>query len=210
MITFADMQIFTGIAILISGFSSLRSGLSSYHWQLIVHLAWFSSITHLSALSFLRHYLHNRKKERALRITLMLVLLILLSVAVGPTGHFEWEMWGVGRPARCSFHEQMDTSTAAFQSMITTITLLIYGYLIRIAKMIRKSANGLRAVSFRWKINAIRMSQDWNPCVEGSFDKQILEYLKPIVISFYRVIHIQVDLLTSFLAEVNSSWEPIG
>ena len=199
------MQIFTGIAILISGFSSLRSDLSSYHWQLIVQSAWFASITHLSALSFLRHYLHNRKKERALRLTLMLVMLILLCVAVGLTGHFEWILWGFRTPAKCSFRKRMDTNTTAFQLMITTIALLIYGYIIRIAKMIRKSANGMRAVSFRWKSNAIRMSQDWNPSVEGSFDKQILEFFKPIVISFYRVIHIQVDLLTSFLAEVSSS-----
>ena len=53
------------------------------------------------------------------------------------------------------------------------------------------------------------MSQDWNPGVEGPFGKQILEFFKPIVISYYRVIHIQVDLLTSFLAEVNSSWGSI-
>ena len=204
MITFADIQIFSGIAILISGFSSLRSGLSSYHWQLIVQLAWFASITHLSALSFLRHYLHNHKKERIWRITLMLVLLILLCVAVEPTGHFEWHRWGAGTPAKCSFQKRMDTSTTAFQSMIITIALLIYGYLIRIAKMIRKSANGIRAVSFRWKSNVIRMSQDWNPGVEGPLGKQILEFSKPIGISFYRVIHIQVDLLTSFLAEVSS------
>ena len=203
------MQIFTGIAILISGFSSLRCDLSSYHWQLIVQLAWFAAITHLSALSFLRHYLHNRKKERTWRITLMLVLLILLSVAVGPTGQFEWSRWGPGTPAKCSFHKRMSTGTTAFQSMIITIAMLIYGYLIRIAKMIRKSANGLRAVSIRWENNAIRISQDWNPGVEGAFSKQIREFLKPIGISFYRVIHIQVDLLTSFLAEVGSSWESI-
>ena len=209
MITFADMQIFTGIAILISGFSSLRCDLSSYHWQLIVQLAWFASITHLSALSFLRHYLHNHKTERTLRITLMLVLLVLLSVAVGPTGHFEWStgIWGRSMPAKCSFHKRMNTSTTAFQSMIITITLLIYGYLIRIAKLFKNSANGLRAVSFRWKSNAIRMSQDWNPGAEGLFCRGIF---KPIVISFYRVIHIQVDLLTSFLAEVSRDWEPIG
>ena len=139
-----------------------------------------------------------------MRITPMLVLLILLSVAVGPTGHFEWSSWGPGTPAKCSFYERMSTGTTAFQSMIITIALLIYGYLIRIAKMIKKSANGLRAVSFRWKSNAIKMSQDWNPGIQGPIGKQILEFFKPIGISFYRVIHIQVDLLTSFLAEVSS------
>ena len=139
-----------------------------------------------------------------MRLTLMLALLILLSVAVGPTGHFEWSEWGTGTPALCSFHLGMSTGTTAFQSMVITITLLIYGYLIRIAKMIKKSANGLRAVSFRWKCNAIRMSQNWNPGIKGPFGKQILEFFKPIVISFYWVIHIQVDLLTSFLAEVSS------
>ena len=202
MITFADIQIFTGIAILISGFSSLQCGLSSYHWYLIAQLAWFASITHLSTLSFLRHYLHNHETERTWRITLMLVLFILLSVAVGLTGYFDWDMWEPGMPAMCFFHKHMSTNTISFQSMIITIILLIYSYLIRITKMVRKAANRLRAVSFHWRYIAIRMSQDWNPGIKGPIRKQILEFLKPIVISFYRVIHIQVDLLASFLAEV--------
>ena len=51
----SDQQLVTGIALLASGYSQLSYGLSSYHWQLIVYLAWFSSLTHLTTLTALRY-----------------------------------------------------------------------------------------------------------------------------------------------------------
>lgn len=53
----SDLQILTGISILISGYAQLECGLSCYHWQVLVYLAWFSSLTHLSCLTLLRNYL---------------------------------------------------------------------------------------------------------------------------------------------------------
>ncbi|KAK0742978.1 hypothetical protein B0T18DRAFT_447808 [Schizothecium vesticola] len=74
IIMFADIQIVTGIAILIGGYSTLPCGISAYHWQLVVDLAWFSSVTHLAALTFLRRYLHNRPVEKWCRVAFMLRL----------------------------------------------------------------------------------------------------------------------------------------
>ncbi|WQF80709.1 hypothetical protein CDEST_05723 [Colletotrichum destructivum] len=90
MLSLADAQLITGISILVSGFWSLKHGpgLSAYHWKMVVSLAWFSSVTHLSALTFLRSYLAKHPAGRLWRLGLMLILLVLLSVAFIPTGHF--------------------------------------------------------------------------------------------------------------------------
>lgn len=74
---------------MLGGYISLKCGssdLSIFHWEIIVHLAWFSSITHLAGLNCIRHYWRAHPWERNLRITLILVLLVLLLTALIPTG----------------------------------------------------------------------------------------------------------------------------
>src|SRR5262245_30221215 len=84
----SDIQIWTGLSILISGFSQLSCGISSYHWLLLVCLAWFSSLTQLACLTMLRNYLYNRPAERIWRLCAMGVFAVLLIVAYIPAGHF--------------------------------------------------------------------------------------------------------------------------
>lgn len=86
----SDLQIITGTSILISGYVQLRCGLSAFHWQVIVLLAWFSSITHLSCLTFLRNHLYNRPAERTWRLIAMGLMLLMLLVAMVPTGGYRW------------------------------------------------------------------------------------------------------------------------
>ncbi|KXH37099.1 hypothetical protein CSIM01_00161 [Colletotrichum simmondsii] len=90
IITLADAQLITGIAIILSGYYALAKGLSTYHWQMVVCLAWFSTMTHLSALTFLRTYLHNHPAGRLWRLLLMSLLTALLAVSFVPTGHFNF------------------------------------------------------------------------------------------------------------------------
>lgn len=90
VLALADSQLIAGIAILTSGYYSLTCGLSVYHWQTVVHLGWFSCLTHLSTLSALRTYLHLNKAARAWRLFLMTVLAILVFLAFIPTAHFEF------------------------------------------------------------------------------------------------------------------------
>jgi arginine exporter protein ArgO len=86
----SDLQIVTGLSILISGFSQLHCGLSTYHWQVLVYLAWFSSLTHLCCLTFLRNYLFNHPGQRLWRLVSMFVIVLMLVVALVPTGYFDW------------------------------------------------------------------------------------------------------------------------
>jgi len=147
IVGFADLQIMTGIGILISGILPTICGLQAYHWQVIVHLAWFSSITHLSALSFLRHYLINRRRQYYVRGILMVILAGLLGRAVGLAGHFDWEdpnkraKVAPSHYARCVFMEEMDPETLAFESMVFDLMLIAYGYTIRLLKTWKQASN---------------------------------------------------------------------
>lgn len=88
----SDLQLITGLAIISSGFAQLRCGISAYHWQRIVHLAWFSSITHLSCLTCLRDYFYEHRWAQLWRIPGMVTLIIMLVVALVPTAHYAWEI----------------------------------------------------------------------------------------------------------------------
>lgn len=91
MLSMSDIQIITGISILVSAAVQLDGGLSCYQWQVVVYLAWFSSLTHLSGLTLLRNYLYNRPAERIWRLCSMAVLIIMLMFAFVPTANYKWE-----------------------------------------------------------------------------------------------------------------------
>jgi hypothetical protein len=76
---------------MISGYHSLGCGLSAYHWQQLVHLAYFACLTHMAALTSLRSHFHHDPTSRLLRFPLMTALVIMLVVAFIPTGHFQFD-----------------------------------------------------------------------------------------------------------------------
>lgn len=82
-----DTQVVTSIAIVLSAYVQLPCGLSVYHWEMIVDLAWFSALTHLATLTSLRHYFRRRPAMAVSRVILMGITLVLLVSALGPTGY---------------------------------------------------------------------------------------------------------------------------
>ncbi|KAF1998801.1 hypothetical protein P154DRAFT_438573 [Amniculicola lignicola CBS 123094] len=86
----SDAQLVTGLAILISGYSQLKCGISAYHWAIMVYVAWFSSFTFLSAMTFLEGYFQTNNTLRIIRIFFMFVLASLMIVALLPTGSHNW------------------------------------------------------------------------------------------------------------------------
>lgn len=86
----SDLQILTGMSILISGYLQLKCGISCYHWQMIVGLAWFATITNFGCLSFLRRHLYNHQGERTLRLLGMGCIVTMLIVALVPTANYAW------------------------------------------------------------------------------------------------------------------------
>ena len=86
LLTYTDSQIITGIAILLAGYCQLACGISVYHWQVVVNLAWFSSLTHVASLAVLRKYFRKRPVLVNCRLAAMGINLVLVGVASCKSG----------------------------------------------------------------------------------------------------------------------------
>lgn len=153
VLMFSDQQAVTGIALLASGYAQLNSGtgIDSYHWQIMAYLVWFSSLTHLTTLMVLRQYFLNNPAARVGRALLMLATVVMLGVALLPSGDYLW-FTGDGHhtiqssaaiPAVCYFqrfglreyndHIKLASVPGAF--MVISILVLASGYLSRLLKL---------------------------------------------------------------------------
>jgi hypothetical protein len=148
VLMFSDLQIITSLAILSAGFSQLHCSISSYHWQLLVYTAWFSSVTHLTTLTMIRHYFRrNNTIVRNVRVFLMLCVLVMLTVALLPTGHRKWistvdDTSTAGAPAMCYMTDLsgLDTASPQTDAMIFSIIVLWTSYITRVIKLYATSS----------------------------------------------------------------------
>lgn len=175
----SDIQIITGISIVISGATQLKCGISTYQWQVLVYLAWFSSVTHLSCLTLLRNYLHQRPAERIWRLVCMFILVVLLSLSFLPTANYRWQYAppnGSGRPAPQDYaicylrpvsrlNEVDDDSPTLFPNdhsfsehaiiaMSISVILMSVGFFSRVVKLYQSPATFL-SKTVRGKISSI-------------------------------------------------------
>ncbi|KIL88806.1 hypothetical protein FAVG1_08055 [Fusarium avenaceum] len=207
VLMFADIQIFTALAILISAFVSLGCDIVAYHWQYMIYLAWLASVTHMASLSFLRNHLAKNPIKCIWRLTAMTVIQVLLSVAVGLSTTFDGDPWRAeegGRPAICYFKERPNTKSVAFQSAIKIIILLIWGLAIRIAKMFEGFEGGLRRIASKLYQQSKERQHGTGGTTTDAWDPQshtLGSLLKPFLIALLAMLSIQIDLFTSFLAE---------
>lgn len=167
-----DAQIVTGLAILIGAYSEVNCGLSIFHWHMVVRLAWFASVTHLTTLTFLRRYIHDNRGIRIFRLFFMLALMLMLAVALIPTGgecglenytpyfpsldNYYVEQYNKlppvypGSPAKCCFMAMSDRagfigySQNNFDVMIISEALLIGSSFTRVFKLFRSSSEFLK------------------------------------------------------------------
>ena len=151
VLMFSDQQVVTGIAILVAGFSQLHCGLASFHWKIIVALAWFSSLTHLTTLTVLYQYFRDNPVIRNWRAAFMLITVILLGTALVPTGNRKWP-GTIEVPTLCFFDElAVDRSGYGAReqetiSMFIIICFLLISYVTRIIKLSKRSSDFTR----RW------------------------------------------------------------
>lgn len=173
VLTFSDQQVVTGIALLSSGFAQLNSGIDSYHWQILVYLVWFSSLTHLTTLTMLRQYFQEHAVSRLWRAVLMMITIIMLVCALLPTKDSLWlagslietDIEGeyelgpfIGIPALCFYRRlgshgddsEYDSRASSYSkaSMGVSVTILISGYLTRIIKLSSRATQTSR----RWLV----------------------------------------------------------
>ena len=147
----SDQQLVTGISLLASGYSQPTCNLSSYHWQILVYLCWFSTLTHLTTLTILREYLQENSGIRTWRVLLMLVTFVLLVIALLPTGDSKWLFWPPldpspytdGVPVLCFFkmlgiggrENRWTSDPDQTSSMVISIVVLCFGYMTRLIKI---------------------------------------------------------------------------
>ena len=143
-LAFSDQQCIIRITILLNGYSQLSlkntKPITVYNWQIAVDLAWFSSITHLTTLTCLRHYFRQRRALSTFKIACMAVNAGILAVSIGSTG---WVSSNQGVPALCLFdtswiRQDIDAPSAAiYNDLYTAITatFLAFSYLTRIIQL---------------------------------------------------------------------------
>ena len=217
----SDQQLVTGIAILAGAYSQLHCGkISAYHWQLIVYLAWFSSLTYLTTLTVLRQYFREHPTIRAWRVSLMLIVALLLSVALLPTGRRDWRYldnhifdgvltdrsnFAGGVPALCAFrdlgpdkYEPTTTSTMAM-----SLFVLFTSYTSRIVKLFPHTdafaQKWLRTKPGGIMKSALDRLQNRGDS-EGAIQVWTLAHL--LLLSLYLIFRATFDIFGSMLWEV--------
>lgn len=223
--TLCDVQIATGTGILISAYASLsgEEGISVYHWLIVVYLAWFAHLTHLTGLTLLREHLNDYPSERNWRLIFIVLLFVLLFAAQIPTVYF-----GVAAyPSytRCFFDvstvvkrmELHDPHSRIYEFIsapaVVSMSLLLLSFLARILKGARCTSRNLARLR-RW---VSKVAQGAIHRLAGLFSstpffqknvraQQLWEALvvRPLVAVFLTA-RLYVDLCTSMLSEVSSS-----
>ena len=211
VLAFSDQQCIIGIAILLSGysqFSNLQKPMTIYNWQISVDLAWFSSVTHLTTLTCLRHYFRQRQALSVFRIACMTVTAALLAVSVGSTG---WQTFASWMPARCLYHPSwmaVDAS-AAYNIWYTAITetLLAFSYVNRMIQLCPSNSKVRRysniVVTFPLTVvDRLRRSTRERALQSSKTLLFVHLLIYRLVLTVYCVLQAVFDLYSSMLWEV--------
>lgn len=181
--------------------------LQSYHWQLILYMTWLASTSHMAVLSSLRHYLLTHRKQLWGRFGGMFIVAVMFLVALGLTSNFQ--STASPRLARCPVPK--DDARLALESRIKIGIFLGYGYTIRVLKLCegfdktpRRFSLWLRRLSLRIQNGDGDKRREWDPNrrAKSWVEASRTMLLEPVLIALCRMLHIHVDLLNSFLAEV--------
>jgi hypothetical protein len=208
----SDIQILTGLSILISGYLQLPRGLSCYHWQVIVYLAWFSSLTHLSCLTFLRSHLYNRPRQRAKRLIAMLIILVMLMFALIPTGSYlsGWRWMFNSNPAPsdyaiCYLIPKRPFQVNAFGPMVISMVLLWLGFMTRAIRLHKSlSVYGVQRIREFLSKKARKLLRKLHvKCGAQSSPGTVARTLvyRPLLAAFL-VLRVMLDFWSSMLVEV--------
>lgn len=164
LLTYSDIQVITGIAILLAGYLQLSSGISLYHWRVVSNLAWFSSVTHIATLTSLRKYFKRRPALAYCRIIAMVINLILLGVASGPANYQDPNPDTERRrfyayPAKCFYEQNKHKPTELNYLMLAaSLVFLITSYTIRVIRI---------------SVTCSRLTHEWLRVRPGNWVKRI-------------------------------------
>ncbi|GKT89328.1 hypothetical protein Ct61P_07178 [Colletotrichum tofieldiae] len=145
---FSDLQLVTGLAVLVGGIKELADGkISTYHFMIVTDLAWFCTLTHLLSLVVTRsvrdsvkrthpqRYRHENielaaRLARALRICFMAATFVLLNYAFWVTGYEDIYVQGQYRcPMKCAIDKPK--GGRPWRLMVINMSLMSYCYAVQ-------------------------------------------------------------------------------
>ncbi|GAB1314746.1 hypothetical protein MFIFM68171_04956 [Madurella fahalii] len=228
ILAMCDVQIVTGIGILVSGYADLKCGISAYHFLLVGRVAWFSNLTHVAGLTVLRQYLHRRPFEKWIRLFLMVALSLMLLTAMGPTLFFNWAVpnyryeGSAGQPgsyAICFFNTKRAIewhyavsdagveASSSFQSVLMSMLLLVFNLASRTIKLQSSLSSAVtrarKHVSYKHKAYICRVYG-----ITPIGTRSVIRRMSLARNMFFSqmasllVVHIYTDLLVSTLSDV--------
>lgn len=115
-----------------SGYYAVTQGLSGYHWKMVTRIAWFSTITHMAALSCLRTYLYKSPVKRGLRLFLMGLLSIMVITGTMAQADIHFRN---NRPAICFLRVPRPNQNSNNLDVVFSVVLLIYNIILRALKL---------------------------------------------------------------------------
>lgn len=140
ILSFSDIQLLTAVAILLCGYIQLPTNLSIYYWEIMIDLAWFSSLTHLATLTTLRGYFRERPQLAYWRVAIMGAILILLGTAIvnanNPPQWLRLQDY-VDIPALCFFRTRFGDTKLEYSyfMIIVLLTFLFSCYITGVVRL---------------------------------------------------------------------------
>jgi hypothetical protein len=226
VLMFSDQQLVTGIGILVSGYTQLPCSLSAYHWQVIVHLARFSSLTHLTTLTALQVFFFKYHILAYWRVFFMGCTIVLLGTALWSTGHIPQDpslrKAVLPIPAQCLFSTaDFDEASAAGFHEARTSQVPFNGLLVLLSLYILSISYISRVISLFGYTSTI--AQRWLRMKPGNLLKKVIirilersnrskatfrnlwTLLALIITTIYVLLKVMFEIGQSMFWEVSSS-----
>ena len=221
VLMFSDQQLVTGIGILVSGYTQLPCSLSAYHWQVVVYLAWFSSLTHLTTLTALRAFFRSQPTLAYWRVFFMGCTIVLLGTALGSTGYISQiysERTALAVPALCLFStagyneaSQSDSvSVVPFNGLFVMLSLsfLFVSYVSRVVSLFTYTSTiaqlWLRTKPKNSLKKFILSTRNRSKSSKGTTCRNLWATLAQIILTIYVLLKVVFKIGQSMLWEVSS------
>ncbi|KAI1852863.1 hypothetical protein JX266_002404 [Neoarthrinium moseri] len=228
VMSLCDVQLITGISMLLSGFVSLNDFdyMSLTSWLMVANLAWFSNLTHQCGLVFLRGYLYQNPRERMWKLMLMTGLFLTLVCAWTPMigaivfdGYFGAQPT---TPAACFYNLEVVhalyadgginqgsiTGAPSFQISAVAIVVLFLSFIVRLIKLFETSSRFVRnrirtpvSLILRNLLSRIVTSSLTQRQYGAKFQSRVFWFENPFLAS-YLFLRIAADIFTSVFADV--------
>lgn len=194
----SDQQLVTGLAILINGYISIQHEVSNYHWRIVTNLVWFSSVTHIASLLYLRQYFGKNRWLWYIWVFLMTGLAIMLAVGMALNGHTISDVQPM-----CCVLQPLPSNFEYYgpeQMLITVVipeTLILGGLVVHLVQMHTNTVNLPWAV-LKSTRNLWIKSPVWI-CEQLESSPRLVQVISILLVVFSLVIFASIQCFVHFL-----------